>query len=75
MIDDDIRTVYADLPLRIHAFTVRNDDYYTIVLNEKLSHAMLMNSYRHEVRHIVTGDFDSESSADMIEIIRHMKGA
>lgn len=45
--------------------------YYTILLNSKFSKEQLENTFKHEMDHILNGDFDSMVSADRIECVRH----
>lgn len=69
---ENIRTVYYDLPNTIKGFTVStNDDFFTIVLNQNLSHSQNMKTYFHELNHIMNGDFSKKSSVDMIEFYAH----
>ena len=70
-ISSNIRVVLASMPARIRAYTVLVDGYYTIVLNDDLSPVAKMRAYRHEVNHIMDGDFEKATSADMIEIRAH----
>lgn len=55
-----INVVYADLPPKVKAFTVCQDGYYTIVLNQNLSKAQNQISYLHELDHIIKDDFNKE---------------
>ena len=54
---NDVKVVYADLPIRVKAFTVLHDGYYTIVLNQNLSREQNKSSYLHEMKHIENNDF------------------
>lgn len=68
----DIRTVYADMPATVKAYTIFYDGFYTIVLNQNLSRAQNMKSYLHEIEHVKRGDYDSDKTADQIEFFsRH----
>ena len=58
------------MPGRIRSYTVRKEDYYTIVVNSNLSEEARLEAYRHEVDHIERGDFD-KVNADLIEIHAH----
>lgn len=66
----NIRVVYQDMPATVKAFTVCKDEYYTIVLNSNLSYTQNLNSYMHELEHIVNNDFTA-SSANEVEVLRH----
>lgn len=69
-IAEDLRIVYMNLPLTIKAFTRENDGFYTIVLNGNLSYEQNVLSAYHELSHIMNKDFDSELSANEIELKR-----
>lgn len=70
----DHRTVYANLPTTVAAFTKHDPDFDTIVLNSRLSHERLLIAYDHELyKHINGGDFYAESSADDIETRAHIR--
>lgn len=69
---DNIRTVYCDLPNTISGFTVATDDgFFTIVINQNLSYERNIESYKHEMKHILNGDFDRKCSAGLLEIMAH----
>lgn len=68
---DNIRTILVDLPNTIGGYTVKQDDYYTIVLNQNLSHDKNLITYAHEISHIENNDFESNCSAGLIEIYAH----
>lgn len=69
---DNVRTVYCDLPVSIGGFTVATaDDYFTIVVNQNLSYYQNVETYKHELTHIVNGDFDKQTPVDIIEVITH----
>lgn len=68
---NNVRTIYADMPATIGGYTICQDDYYTIVLNQNLSYDQNVASYYHELKHIKDKDFDSHMSADSIEKKRH----
>lgn len=63
----DHTVIYADMPCTIKGFTRLTDDYYTIVLNSRLSLEEQKETYRHELDHLQDGDFYSERDADSIE--------
>ena len=66
-----ITTYITPMPGRIRSYTVRKDEYYTIVVNENLSTEARMAAYKHELDHINRGDFEQKGSADLIEIFAH----
>ena len=70
---DNINTIYANLPTAISAYVVENSDMsYTIVLNSRLSHEKNLDSYRHELKHILENDF-SKGNVQEIETNAHHK--
>lgn len=66
----DYKVIYQDMPTRIKAFTKKDGDFYTIVLNSRLSRQQQEKSFDHEYAHIQGNDF-SGTSADAIETERH----
>jgi hypothetical protein len=68
---NDIRTVYADMPATVKAYTIYQDGFYTVILNQNLSHAQNLASYEHELRHIMRKDFDDRQTADQLERDAH----
>lgn len=71
-LQNNIKTIYCNLPNTISGFTVAsNDDYFTIVLNENLSYYKNLETYLHEINHIIQGDFNKKCPADIIESLAH----
>ncbi len=69
---DNVNTIYACMPPRIHSYVISNDDMsYTIVLNSNLSYEQNLLSYTHELEHIHNGDYDKKCSVDIIELSAH----
>ena len=62
-----IRYMQLELPARVKAFTVKNEDDYFIVVNSILSRFQQLREINHELTHIKNGDYSSELSADSIE--------
>lgn len=63
-----------DMPCSVKGCVVKdfdNDEFYTILLNSRLSHDANLSSYQHEMEHIDCDDFSSDLTADEIESIRH----
>lgn len=67
----DIRTVLCDMPATVKAYTICKDGYFTVVLNQNLSHEQNMASYLHELKHIQNGDFEKKCNVNMIELFSH----
>lgn len=63
------------MPVRVRGYikeTCEPDgDYYTIVLNSRLSYEQLRDTYLHEISHIDNDDFHSEGGVQQIESARH----
>ena len=64
------RVVLMDLPPRIKSFVTVKDGFATIVLNSRLSCETWRKCYRHELEHLIKGDFDG-GCADAVERDRH----
>ncbi len=66
---------YEELPCRIGGLvreTCEPDgDYYTIIINSRLSYERQCDVYAHEMEHIENDDFHSERSVAEIENDRH----
>lgn len=64
----DVNTLEYDLPVSVAGYTVLNaDSSYTVVLNSRLTFERRMQAYQHEMKHILTGDYDRKVDVDMIE--------
>lgn len=67
-----ISTKLLDFKNSTPSTVVSNDDgSYTIFINSRLSYEMQQEVYKHEINHILNGDFD-KYNADMIELYAHM---
>lgn len=65
---------FIDMPCSVRGCVVRHydgDEFYTVMLNSRLSSDMQERVYLHEIEHISNDDFTSGLSADEIESIRH----
>lgn len=72
MINDDVLVKMMNLPTRIKAFVLNDEEgFSTIFLNAKMSHVQHGKSYRHEMEHIGEDDLYATESADIIEYKRH----
>ena len=76
------KVILLYLPFAVHGFLVSDGfDFYTIVLNSRLSYEMQRQAYMHEVSHIENGDISrmqdinrdlmEDCGADIIEALRH----
>lgn len=70
---DNYTTIYLNLPCKIKGFAVYNscEDYYTIVLNSRLSYAQNIKTYWHELKHIKNNDFFSNLTVNELETLAH----
>lgn len=72
MTTPQINTIYHDMPTTIRSYVVANADFsFTVVLNSKLSHEQHLLSYKHELEHILNGDYDKKCDVDIIEFNAH----
>ena len=65
---------FMDMPPTVRGCCVRHfddDEYFTILLNSRLSVDMQEKAYRHEIEHIMQNDFSCNLNADQIESIRN----
>lgn len=71
---DNVRSMLADMPVNVHAYTVKHDDWYTVIINARLSDDVQRDAFRHELIHIKNGDFDRDCdrTADSIEFTAHL---
>lgn len=68
---EDIRVYLCEMPMSIRGYTVLKDGFYTIIINANLCEATRRKTYKHEMEHIKNGDFEKQSSADLIEVMAH----
>ena len=68
----DVNTLEYNLPVSIAGYTVLNaDNTYTVILNARLTFERRMQAYRHEMQHILTGDYDRKTDVDILELYSH----
>lgn len=68
---ENINTVLTNLPTTISAYVVENSDMsYTIVLNSRLSYEKNLDSYQHEILHIINKDHEGYN-VNEIELFSH----
>ena len=70
---DNYQTIFQQLPYKIRGFVIHNscEDFYTIVLNSRLSHSQNIKTFWHELKHIKNNDFYSSLTANEIESLAH----
>lgn len=70
----EYRVVMLDLPTTVRGYVLRTfDGFCTIVLNSKLNIWQNRKSFKHELDHLLNGDFDSDLTATEIEAMRRKK--
>ena len=72
MVENYIVT-YENLPFKVSGFIMYDsaDDYYTIVLNSRLSHWSNKRTFEHELGHILNGDFYRVKDVEVLEAALH----
>lgn len=65
------RVILKDLPTTIGGCVKETDDYYTIILNSRLTFERNQESYLDEINHIDSQAFDQMCTADEIELESH----
>lgn len=68
----DYNVVLTDLPLSVKGFVRQEDDFYTVVLNSRLTHEANIQTCRHEERHIKENDF-GKGNVQEIETSAHRR--
>ncbi|MDD2218248.1 MAG: hypothetical protein PHW03_07695 [Eubacteriales bacterium] len=62
-----------NLPHGVRGYTILNSDgSYSIMINARMSAEMQMETYRHEIAHIDSKDFDLCSEVDSLEYEKHV---
>ena len=57
----DVPVVLKDLPVNIHGFICLGSDYEPIIIiNSRLTAEQQKKTYRHEVDHLLSGQFDDD---------------
>lgn len=70
---ENYHTFYLDLPSKIKGFCTYNpcEDFYTIILNSRLSHSQNIKTFLHELKHISNDDFNNDLSVAALENLAH----
>lgn len=69
---DDIYTYYVNLPSRVKGFTVPCESGYVVYLNQNLTREAMLETYQHELGHILAYDFE-RSDVQEIESTAHQR--
>ena len=69
---DEVITKLIDMPTKIHGYTAKdkNGDF-NIFINARINHETRVETYKHELKHINSDNFQSRESADLIEVYTH----
>lgn len=68
---DNIYTYRVEIPGGKEAAVTPCADGYTVYIDSRLDDAHAIRAYQHELAHILHDDFDSDKTADQIEMERH----
>jgi hypothetical protein len=70
---DNYAVFFVNLPYKVHGFTIHDgcDDFYTIILNSRLSHFSNIETLKHELQHITNNDFIRFKEVNNIETLTH----
>lgn len=70
---DNYTVVYQNLPEKVNAFTMYHagDDFYTIILNSRVSYDCAKRAFNHELKHISNNDFIKFKDVSNIEVLAH----
>lgn len=72
---EDTRVILKDLPTTIGGCVKKQDDYYTIILNARMTRERNLETFADELDHIITDALDQERTADQIELESHGRNA
>lgn len=71
---NNVNVKFVDMPHTVRGCVVRDydgDEFFTIMINARMSKDMQLSAYKHELEHIDFGDFSSGLPIDLIESVRH----
>jgi len=70
---DNYNVIYENLPVSINGFTMHDaeDDFFTVVLNSKMSYMTNLETFKHELQHITNEDFVRFKNVGQIERNAH----
>ncbi len=71
--NSNTRVILKDLPTTIGGCVKKQDDFYTIILNSRMTFEHNQESYLDEIIHIDDQAFDKTSTADEIELESHRR--
>ena len=65
--------VSENLPYKVSGFIMYDaaDDYYTIVLNSRANYKKNLETFKHELEHIINGDFQNNRNVGLLEAVMH----
>ena len=67
------RVVYKNLPYGIKGLTLHSttDDYFTIILNSRMSYNMNLKTFRHELIHVQDNRYEIGEDINIVEMLAH----
>lgn len=70
---DNYRIAYQNLPYKIKGYVAykADEDFYTIILNSRMSYQQNVNTFWHELTHIAFNDFQGSIDVNKIETLAH----
>lgn len=71
---DNYAVIYDNLPHKINAFTMHHpvDNFYTIILNSRISCDCAQKAFEHELKHIKNQDFNDYKNVSEVETLAHI---
>lgn len=73
LFERDYNIRLMDLPPRVKGLVKEKGDYYTIVLNSRLTWEQNRKTFMHDYGHLEDDDYE-KSDADAVESVSHKKG-
>lgn len=70
---DNYRVVYKNLPYGIRGLTLHStaDDYFTIILNSRMSYNVNLKTFKHELIHISDCYQEIGEDINIVEMLAH----
>ncbi len=70
---DNYRVVYKNLPYGIKGLTLHStaDDFFTIILNSRMSYDMNLKTFQHELIHVSNSYDEINENINAIEMLAH----
>lgn len=70
---DNYRVIYENLPCSVRGLTLHDvaSDYFTIILNSRMSHSCNLKTFQHELIHVENGVEEIGVNINLIECLTH----